>query len=308
MLDRRAFLLTGLLAAPALVGRAWAAETAYPLWPSTPPGAGGPSGAPEISARGAITNVARPFITVVRPGKANGAAMLIAAGGGYKRIENAKEAMPAARWLVAQGITAFILTYRLPREGWSEPPVAPLQDAQRALRLIRAMAPSQDIDPDRVGTLGFSAGGHLMGMLATRAAAPLYPQADPADALPARPAVLALAYPIITMEPPYDDTSARRSLIGRHPSARQSREWSVETHVRAPCPATFLAQAADDPIADPAHSAIMADACRKAGVPVERHLFSSGGHGFAMGRPGTPTTQWPEMLADWLARQGFSRG
>ena len=94
--------------------------------------------------------------------------MLIAAGGGYKRIEMQSEAYPAARWLAARGIHAFVLTYRLPVEGWSAGPLAPLQDAQRAIRLIRSEAPNNQIDPDQVGCLGFSAGGHLLGLAATR--------------------------------------------------------------------------------------------------------------------------------------------
>lgn len=231
--------------------------------------------------------------------------MLIAAGGGYKRIELEKEAYPAARWLTARGITAFVLTYRLPREGWNDGPLAPLQDAQRALRVIRAEAERRRLDPTRVGALGFSAGGHLIGLAATRSAFASYEPIDAIDRQSARPELAALIYPVITLKPPYDHTSARRSLVGSHPDAEASAEWSVETHVRSGCPPAFLVQAEDDPISNPANTLIMADACRKAGIPVELHRLPSGGHGFGMGKPGTPSADWPGWWEQWLRGNRF---
>nr|WP_274705316.1 alpha/beta hydrolase [Sphingomonas sp. H160509] len=226
---------------------------------------------------------------MVAPSRPNGAAVLVAAGGGYKRIEMASEARPAAGWLAAHGITAFILRYRLPGEGWNAGPLAPLQDAQRALRMIQANADTWRIDPSRLGVLGFSSGGHLMGLAATRSGFASYPPADAIDAFSGRPQDAALIYPIITLQPPYDHTSLRRVLIGSRPSAAESAEWSVETHVRAKCPPIFLVQAVDDPISNPQNTIIMADACRAANIPVELHRLASGGHGFGMGSPNTPT-------------------
>ena len=231
--------------------------------------------------------------------------MLIAAGGGYKRIELEKEAYPAARWLTARGITAFVLTYRLSREGWNDGPLAPLQDAQRALRIMRAEAERRRLDPTRVGALGFSAGGHLIGLAATRSAFASYEPIDAIDRQSARPELAALIYPVITLKPPYDHTSARRSLVGNHPDAEASAEWSVETHVRSGCPPVFLVQAEDDPISNPANTLIMADACRKAGIPVELHRLPSGGHGFGMGKPGTPSADWPGWWEQWLRGNRF---
>ncbi|TMV66758.1 alpha/beta hydrolase, partial [Thioclava sp. BHET1] len=112
-------------------------------------------------------------------------------------------------------------------------------------------------------------------------------------------------YPVITLEPPYDHTSSRKQLIGAHPSARQSAEWSVQTHVRRSDPAMFLVQAADDPISNPANSAIMEEACQQADVPVVRHLLPSGGHGFGMGRAAGPTRLWPGWYEDWLRGRGM---
>lgn len=298
MIDRRSLVLgtTVMLAA----GRAVAGPTPVRLWPGDPPGGGGPDGSPEIDGRGALSNIAVPALEVFVPLHPNGIAMLVAAGGGYKRIELERESRPAARWLAARGVTAFVLSYRLPREGWTDGPLAPLQDAQRALRLIRSQAATYGVDPSRIGVLGFSAGGHLMGLAATRSAFASYRPVDATDDLPARPFAAALIYPIITLEPPYDHTSTRVQLVGRHPDPGMSAEWSVETHVRSQCPPGFLAQAEDDPISDIANSRIMAKACERAGVRVEAHALPSGGHGFGMGRPGTPSAQWPGWCEAWL--------
>lgn len=274
-----------------------------PLWPGQPPGGGGPSGDVHQSAKGAVTNIATPVLQVFAPTKPNGMAMLVAGGGGYKRIEQRNESLPAARWLNDRGITAFVLSYRLPSEGWTAGPLAPLQDAQRALRLIRSHADQWKIDPHRLGVLGFSAGGHLMGLAATRADFASYPAADAIDRQSARPDFAALIYPVITLEPPYDHTSTRKVLIGQHPDAAQSAEWSVETHVTRRTPPMFLAQAKDDPISNPENTLIMQAACAKAGVPVELHRLDDGGHGFGMGRPGTASMQWPGYFSAWLERQ-----
>jgi acetyl esterase/lipase len=110
----------------------------------------------------------------------------------------------------------------------------------------------------------------------------------------------ALIYPVVTLEPPFDHTSTRIQLIGRHPSAADAAEWSVETHVRDHCPPMFLVQAEDDPISNVANTAMLADACQAAGVPVERHVLPSGGHGFGMGHPGSPTAAWPGWYEAWL--------
>ena len=162
-MNRRHFLF---LSAAALLagGRLRAAESQQTirLWPGVPPGGGGPDGPVRLSARGALSHIAQPELTVWRPAAPRGHGVLIAAGGGYRRIEMAKEAWPAARWLTMRGYTAYVLTYRLPGEGWQAGGLAPLQDAQRALRLIRQREA-------KVSLLGFSAGGHLSGMAACRA-------------------------------------------------------------------------------------------------------------------------------------------
>jgi len=308
MICRRSLLLGGALLATAMKAPHLLADGDRPrisLWPGPPPGGHGPTGSQNISKKGAVTNVAIPGLEMFAPIRPNGSAMLIAGGGGYKRIEEGKESYPAARWLAARGICAFVLTYRLPTEGWTAGPLAPLQDAQRAFRLIRARSSDWQIDSQRIGALGFSAGGHLMGLAATRPAFASYTAVDDIDRQSARPDVAALIYPVITLAPPYDHTSTRRSLIGAHSTDEATREWSVESHVSNDCPPVFITQADDDRISNPANSLIMQRACEKAGVNVEFHPIVSGGHGFGMGKPGTATQEWPQWFEAWLRKHNF---
>ncbi|GLS42510.1 hypothetical protein GCM10007884_04950 [Methylobacterium brachythecii] len=304
-MNRRALLL-GAGATVAAGSPAVAGETGFvPLWPGTPPGGGGPSGPMEATDRGAILSITVPGLEVFVPEIPNGAAVLVAAGGGYRRIMMELEARPAARWLAARGITAFALVYRLPREDWPVGRLAPLQDAQRALRLIRARAGRYGLDPERIGALGFSAGGYLVGLAATRFDRPTYDPVDAADALSARPSGAALAYPVITLEQPYDGTSTAHQVVGRHGDPALAHEWSVQTGVRAGGPPVFLVHAEDDQVADAANTRIMAQACMRAGVPVELHLPQTGRHGFGMGRPGTESESWPGWYEAWLRQAGM---
>jgi acetyl esterase/lipase len=275
-----------------------------PLWAGYPPGSGGdgPGGALQTDANGAVGNVVKPMLAIYRPAKPNGTAIIIAAGGGYKRIEIGPEAQPVALWLASHGFTACVLTYRLPGEGWVAGVFAPFQDAQRAIRLVRgtdiALGGNRHIK--RVGLLGFSAGGHLMGMAAARPDASFYQDYDTFDTVTARVDFAGLIYPVITLRPPLDDTSTRRALIGEHPTADESAGWSVETYVDSQCPRLFMAHAADDTVAPAENTVILQAACKRARVASERVLFSDGGHAFGLGRPDTPTTQWPELFLKWV--------
>ena len=308
MIRRRPLLATtaGMLLAGVLPDAQAALPSAtLKLWPAVPPGGGGPEGPLQISAKGAVDHVGVPYMQIYQPAVPNGAAVLIAGGGGLKHIELHSESIPAALWLAAHGITAFVLIYRLPGEGWQDGSRAPLQDSQRAVRMIRAQAKPYGLDPGRVGVLGFSAGGYLMGLAADWFDFHSYPPVDSVDFLSARPDNAALIYPVITLEPPYQHTSTRRQILGEAPTPRMSSEWSVQTHVRSNCPPIFLVQAQDDPVSNPANTLIMEKACLRAGVPVVLHQLISGGHGFGMGVRGTPTAEWPVWYANWLTRQGL---
>jgi acetyl esterase/lipase len=308
--DRRSLLL-GLATTSALLSARMAAAVGaperIPLWPGDPPGGGGPEGPLQRDDSGAVRNIAVPVLEVYAPENPSGVAVLVAGGGGYTRIGIVKEALPAALWLTAQGITAFVLTYRLPREGWAAGPLAPLQDGQRALRLIRARADRLRIDPGRVGVLGFSAGGHLCGMIAARSAFRAYEPVDAADSLSARPDFATLIYPVVSLEPPYDRTTTRRSLVGDDPSPEARRDWSLQTHIRSGCPTLFLVQADDDAVISPEHSRILDEACRAARVPVEYHRFAVGGHGFGVGRSEAPVALWPRLCRLWLTSVAVMR-
>ena len=275
------------------------------LWPGTPPGGAAP-GPQRDSARGSITGVDQPYLVVHRPAQANGVAILLISGGGYAHIEAGKESGPAAAWLQAQGITAFELVYRLPQEGGGV--AAPFQDGQRAMRLIRARAAEWQIDPARIGILGFSAGAHLAGMTAVKPAASLYARVDAADAVSARPDFAVLLYPVLTMQPPFDTTHAKKELLGAHPAQAARDAQSVELQVDARTPPSFIAQAFDDPIAPPDNSVLMAVALRRAGVPVALHVFQRGGHGWGLGKPGSEPAAWPQLLLAWLRANGVMPG
>lgn len=267
------------------------------LWPGAPPGGAAP-GPQRDSAKGSITQVAQPYLIVHRPARPNGMAVLLVSGGGYAHIEAGKESGPAADWLQAQGITAFELVYRLPREGGGVD--APFQDGQRAMRVIRARAAEWRIDPARIGMLGFSAGAHLAGMTAVQPDAARYAPVDAADRVSARPDFAVLLYPVLTMRRPFDTTHAKKELLGTHPTQAARDAMSVELHVDARTPPAFIAQALDDPIAPPENSRLMAAALDRAGVPVELHLFQHGGHGWGLGRADSEPAAWPRLLLAWL--------
>ncbi len=307
MPDRRSFLLTLATAMSVSPARAVGAPERIALWPSTPPGGGGPSGPLRRDDSGAISNIATPILEAFVPETPNGVAVLVAGGGGYARIGLVKEAYPAAYWLAAQGITALVLTYRLPRENWNDGPVVALQDVQRGIRLIRAQADRFRIDPARLGVMGFSAGGHLCGMAASRSAFRSYAPQDAADEGSARPDFATLLYPVVSLEPPNDRTTSRRSLVGDSPTPGESTAWSLQTYVRGGCPPIFLVQTDDDPVIGPEHSGILDAACRAARVPVEYHRFAVGGHGFGIGRSDTPVALWPRLYRLWLTSLALLR-
>ena len=274
------------------------AREVIPLWPGLPPGGPGPGGEEESHPSGSVANVVTPRMVVQRPKKPNGSAILIVAGGGYKRISIAKESETTGVFLRDYGVTTFILYYRLPSPGgW--PVSAPFQDAQRAMRLIRANADRFGLDDSQIGIMGYSAGGHLAGMTSTASSLQRYDPIDDADKYSARPDFAGLIYPVLTMMPPHRTTLSASIILGRDPTPEASAAMSVDQNVDADTPTTFLAHATDDPIAPVENSLLMFAALRKAHVPVEMHVFRSGGHGFNLGQTGTEDQAWPHLFLTW---------
>jgi acetyl esterase/lipase len=267
------------------------------LWPGPPPVEHGgkvddeqAKTDPKTKAVTSLTNVTKPTITVFRApaAKSNGTAVVVAPGGGYSHLAWDHEGEQVARWLNSLGVSAFVLKYRVPRrpgQSKDEPPPHALADAQRALSLVRNKATVFDIDPERIGMLGFSAGGHLTAWTSTNFDQRGYDTVDDADRISCRPNFAVLIYP---------GGVIKRGTI----------ELSPEIRVTASTPPTFLAHANNDPVS-PENSVAYYLALKKAGVPVELHIFETGGHGFGM-RPGPhPNSEWPTRCAEWMRDRGL---
>jgi acetyl esterase/lipase len=274
-------------------GKLFARDDVIPLWPDDPPGGGGPSGLLNVNAQGSWTNIVSPSIQRFRPENPNGEAVIVAAGGGYRFIGMGREAWPVARWLNANGYTVYVLSYRLPGEKWQAGNLAPLQDAQRAIRLVRSLE-------RKVHVLGFSAGGHLLGMAAARPDFDTYPAQDPLDQVTPNVDSVGLIYPVITLEAPYQHTTTHLMMVGKNATPTQEANWSVQNYVTRQYPPTFLAQAEDDRTSNPHNTELMRDTCRRMRVPVELIELSSGGHGFGLGKAGTAAALWDQAYVRWL--------
>lgn len=282
----------------------WHAAEVIPLWPEGPPN-GAFARQPERpdAVPNFVTNVAMPELRVFRPERSNGRSILSIPGGAYRFVSIANEGVDVAAAMTAKGYTVFVLVYRLPGEGWSGREDVPLQDAQRAVRLIRAQSARYGLDAGKLYAVGFSAGGHLGATLATGFAEPVYAPADAADALSARPAGVGLIYPVISHVPGIGHAESSRLLLGENPSSELVAKRSPALHVSAETPPVFLMHAIDDPAVPVENSFLMIDALRAAGRPVEAHLFEEGGHGFGLGAPGLPVSEWIELFAAWIERQ-----
>lgn len=282
----------------------WNAAPAIPLWPGEPPNGGYAAASVKQEAfPNFVTHVAMPEMRVFRPAKPNGRSLLSIPGGAYRFVSIANEGVDVADAMTAKGYTVFVLVYRLPGEGWQGRADVPLQDAQRAVRLIRAYSGAYGLDPEKLYAVGFSAGGHLGATLATAFAEPAYPAGDQADALSARPRGIGLIYPVISHETGIGHAESSRLLLGPDPSAELVTRRSPAAHVTSDTPPIFLMHAMDDQAVPAENSFIMLRALQAAHRPVEAHLFEEGGHGFGLGVPGMPVHNWLDLFADWIDRQ-----
>jgi acetyl esterase/lipase len=249
--------------------------------------------------------VDRPVVTpyLPPPGRGTGAAAVVFAGGGYLRISLDKEGAQAARWLTSNGVAAFVVRYRLgPR--YHHP--AMLQDALRAVRVVRAGATTWGIDTNRIGVMGFSAGGHMASLAGTRfdAGGPTAP--DPIDRVSSRPDFMMLVYPVITMESRLAHAGSRTRLLGADTiDAELVRRLSSETQVTRATPPTFLVASSDDATVPVENSLRLYQALRSSRVPVEMHLFEQGRHGFALALDDPALSIWSTLAATWMRGHGW---
>ena len=290
----------------------WPAKERFPLWPGQAPGAPKAKIVPNWTMNNPppnrelwIRGVPFPEVHVFRPARPDGSALLALPGGGYGFLSVQNEGLDAAQRFNADRTTVFVLTYRLPGEGWSNRHLVPLQDAQRAMRLIRSRAAEFRIDPARLGLIGFSAGGHLAADLAVSHAEHIYDRVDAADDLSARPAYVGLIYPVISLIDPGPNTNSRGMLLGPNPASGLVEARSPFLHVTKDTPPSFVAHAMDDSTAPVRHSFQWIEAAREAGSIVEAHLFAEGGHGFGLHLPADlPGSRWPDLFSLFLRKHG----
>lgn len=294
MQPTRTVLLCGLVLVMACVTARAAEPAPMNLWPGKAPGEADDSAPEQVehSKPGQptyvkVTNVTRPTLTVFRPDKEKntGVAVVVCPGGGYSALMMDYEGEDVARWLNTLGVTGVVLKYRVPARRGVPRYLPALQDAQRAMSVVRSRAKEWDLDPARVGMLGFSAGGHLTAAASTNFDKRVYDSVDAADQVSCRPDFAVVIYPGGVVEKGKD-------------------QLSPEIRVSGQTPPTFIVQATDDRV-NPENSVFLYLALKRANVPVEMHLYAAGGHGFGL-RPGDrPANAWPQRCAEWLASQGL---
>jgi acetyl esterase/lipase len=275
--------------------------TVIPLWAEGVPGA--KDIGPEKLEDARISNVSQPTLTYLAPAvdRPNGTAVIICPGGGYVRLSFDREGLQYGRWLGHLGVTTFVLKYRMQEFGHP----APLQDVLRAIRLVRSRAAEFGIDPDRVGVMGSSAGGHLSAAASTQFDHPAGRTGHPLDAVSARPDFAILMYPVITMADPAAHAGSRRALLGPNPSAESLRQASLEHQVTKDTPPTVLVHTQADQAVPVENSLLYFQALTRAGVPAELYAFEKGAHGMGM-RDGLGTSSdWPDRVAEWLRARGL---
>jgi acetyl esterase/lipase len=262
------------------------------LWPDGAPGALGTEPVDE------------PRITVYRTASesASGAAVIVCPGGGYSHLAADHEGRQVALWLNSLGVSAFVLQYRLgPR--YHHP--APLADAQRAIRMVRAGAVGWGVDPRRVGILGFSAGGHLASTAATHFDDGSPDASDPVERQGSRPDFAVLGYPVISFYAPQAHAGSRRNLLGEPADPALVELLSNERQVTSRTPPTFLFHTADDPVVPVANSLLFFEALRREGVPAELHVFPHGKHGVGLAPDDPVLSAWPRLCATWMDGLGL---
>jgi acetyl esterase/lipase len=307
-------------------------HTQVPIWPGAVPDQQ-PVAGPEVAKTTGkeflvagrpvvgVSHVSQPTMTVYSPmGKNTGATVVVFPGGGYEDLAIDLEGTEVCDWLTAKGIACVLLKYRVPGEErylksapypksgpYPESPMA-LEDAQRTVGLVRFHAAEWHIDPHKIGVLGFSSGGHLSAAISTHFAKRLYPSVDAADKESCRPDFAVAIYPghLSLSAAEWDANQGAKKFVVSHP-ANADKELSLnpDIPVTRQTPPTFLLQAEDDHVDNVDDSLAYYIALKKAGVPVEMHLYAQGGHAFGLRRTELPITGWPELVETWLGTIGM---
>jgi acetyl esterase/lipase len=243
-----------------------------------------------------IAKVVKPTLTAYFPEKPNGTSIIICPGGGYARLAITHEGYQVAEELNKRGITAFVLKYRLPSdEIMIDKTIGPLQDAQQAIKIVRENATKWKINPNRIGVMGFSAGGHLASTLSTHFEKAVI---ENKDSVSLRPDFSVLGYPVVTMGG-FTHSGSKNNLLGLNPTEDQVKEFSNELQITPNTPPAFLFHANDDKTVPSENSVNYMLALKKCGVPVEAHFYKAGGHGFGLNNK-TTGEKWFLNMVDWL--------
>jgi acetyl esterase/lipase len=253
-----------------------------------------------VEVRNGITLIGKivtPTLTVYLPTKSNGTAVIICPGGGYWINASIHEGSDVAKKLSAWGVTAFVLKYRIPNDATMQnKEIGPLQDAQQAIKIVRERAKEFGVNPNQIGMMGFSTGGHLAATAATHYQKAVLTNTENTNL---RPDFTILIYPVISFQNSFGHIGSRDQLIGKNPSQQKIDEYSNELQVNAKSPPAFLVHASDDDGVSPENSVMYYQQLIKNKVPAELHLYQKGGHGFGMNNP-TTKDEWMERLKNWM--------
>lgn len=279
------------------------AQQVVPLYESTIPGAlNVKSEETYDTARSLAFKVYQPTLTAYLPAKekATGAAVIVCPGGGYGVLVIGKEGFDIAKYYAAHGVAAFVLKYRLPDSRiMKDKSIGPLQDAQRAIQLVRQHAAQWNVDPAKIGIMGFSAGGHLASTAGTHYSEALIPNTQNTSL---RPDFMLLVYPVISMTDSLGHKGSRENLLGKNADAKKIQLFSNDQQVNVQTPPAFLIHAGDDKVVDVDNSISFYEALRHNKVPAEMHIYPKGDHGFVLN---LPIDQWMSICLQWMSNSGI---